>query len=170
MSSRETWAIEPLLERHSRDAFSCGDPSLDEFLEKYARQNQDRDISRTYVAVRAADPRVLGYYTLTGRTLEAKRFPAEEVRRFPRYPVPVVHLARLAVDLTVQGQGVGQALLASALRKAVLASQILGMFAVEAHALTPKARGFYVKHQFKALPDDPFHLYLPIATIRQILS
>ena len=170
MSSREAWAIEPLHERHLRDAFSCGEPSLDEYLEKFARKNQDRDISRTYVAVKSTDPRVLGYYTLTGRTLEAKKFPAEEVRRFPRYPVPVVHLARLAVDQTVQGQGIGQALLASALKKAVLASQILGFYAVEAHALTPKARGFYMQYQFRALPDDPFHLYLPIATIRQTMK
>ncbi len=168
MSSGGAWAIESLASRHDRESFDCGEALLNEFLKKYARQNEDRGISRTFVAVKSGDPRILGYYTLRVGAVEAAGFPKEEVKRLPRYPVPVVHLARLAVDRTAQGQGVGQALLASALKKAVAASELAGAFAVEVLAKSEEAARFYGKHGFKAFQDDAKHLYLPIATIARL--
>lgn len=168
MNSPGGWAIEPLGGRHVREHFDCGEPELDLFIRKHARQNEDRGISRTYVVVRGSDPRVLGYYTLRMGAVESEDLPAEEVRRLPRYPIPVIHLARLGVDRSVQGQGVGQALVASALRKAVLASEIVGAFAVEVSAKNEEAQRFYEKYGFKAFLDNALHLYLPIATIQRI--
>lgn len=161
------WAIEALARRHVRDVFDCGEPVLSEFLRRYARQNEDRGLTRTYVAVRGGDPHVLGYYTLRMGAVEADAFPAQEARRLPRYPVPVVHIARLAVDTSVKGQGIGQALLASALKKACLAADSIGAFAVEVVAKTPEAKRFYEKFGFRRLEDDALHLYLPIATARR---
>ncbi len=167
-ASPEGGAIEPLSARHVRESFDCGEPALDEFLKRYARQNQDRGISRTFVAVRGTDPKVLGYHTLTIRSLDAKSFPHEEAKRFPRYPVPVIHLARLAVDRSMQGKGLGEALLADMLEKAVQVSDIVGVFAVEVEAKTPEAKRFYERHRFRAFPDDLLHLYLSIATARRL--
>ena len=160
--------IEPLSQRHVREFFDCGEAELDRFLKEHARQNQDRGVSRTFVAVRGKDPRVLGYTTLTARSLDAKQFPPEEAKRFPRYPVPVIHLARLAVDRSAQGQGLGEVLLADALEKAVQVSDIVGVFAIEVEAKTPELKKFYEKHGFRAFPDDPLHLYISIATARQL--
>lgn len=170
MSSGEAWAIEPLASRHDRESFDCGEAPLNDYLKRSARQNEDRGISRTYVAVRSGGPRVLGYYTLRVGAVEAAGFPKEEAKRLPRYPIPVVHLARLAVDKSAQGQGVGQALLASALKKAVVASTLVGAYAVEVLAKTEKAARFYEKHGFKAFQDDAKHLYLPIATIVRLIK
>jgi GNAT superfamily N-acetyltransferase len=170
VSSGEAWAIEPLAARHDRGSFDCGEAPLNDFLKKYARQNEDRGVSRTYVVVQGGKPRVFGYYTLRAGAVEASGFPKEEAKRLPRYPVPVIHLARLAVDRTIQGQGVGQALLASALKKAVATSELAGAFAVEVMAKTDKAVSFYQKHGFKAFEDDAKHLYLPIATIARLLK
>jgi predicted N-acetyltransferase YhbS len=92
----------------------------------------------------------------------------QEARR-SRYPVPVILLAKLAVDRTVQGQGAGEILLASALRKAVQAADLLGFYAVEVEAKSPAAEAFYRKHGFRALRDDPLQLVLPIATLRPLV-
>lgn len=164
-----SWAIEALAARHDRSAFACGEPALDDHLRKYARQNEQRGISRTYVAVRGSDPRVLGYTTLRGGAVGCAGFPKAAVRRLPRFPVPVVRLARLAVDRSVQGQGVGGALLASALAKAAAVSAIVGAFAVEVVAKSDAAVRFYEKHGFRAFNDDAHHLYLPIATIARLI-
>lgn len=161
-------AIEPLSSRHDRETFDCGEPALDRFLRTQARQNQDRGFSRTFVAVRGKDPRVLGYSTLTVRGLDAKQFPPEEAKRFPRYPVPVIHLARLAVDRAFQGQGLGEILLADVLERAVQVADVVGVFAVEVVAKTQEAKKFYEKHGFRAFPDDPLHLYLSIDTARAL--
>ena len=169
-SSPEGWGIEPLGPRHDRESFECGEPALDEFLKKYARQNENRGISRTYVFVRGPDPRILGYYVLRTGDVDMEDLPPEETHRLPRYPVPIAHLARLAVDRTVQGQGIGEILLASALKKALAAADIMGIYAVEVMAKSAEAKRFYERHLFRAFPDNPLRLYLPIATVRGLVK
>ncbi len=161
--------IEPLRQRHDRGSFDCGEPALDEFLQKFARQNQDREISRTFVAVRGTTLRVLGYYTISAHALEASRLPPEMARRLPRYPLPVVHLGRLATDRSAQGQGLGEILLWDALKKAILASDLIGIHAMEVLAKTPGAKRFYEKYGFAQIPEDPLHLILPLATARKLV-
>ena len=170
MSNGEGWKIEVLTQRHDRESFECGEPALNEFLRKFARQNQDREISRTFVAVRGAAPKVLGYYTISAHSLEASRIPPEMARRFPRYPLPVVHLGRQATDRCVQGQGLGEILLWDALKKAVLASDLIGIHAMEVLAKTPEAKRFYEKYGFVPIPEDPLHLILPLATARKLIK
>lgn len=162
----EPWSIVPLGPRHDHAPFDSGAADLDAFLKKFARQNDERGISRTYVAVLGDDPRIRGYYTIRMGAVESRDFPAAEVRRLPRYPVPVMHLARLAVDRSCRGRGLGSILLASVLKKSRLAAEIAGLYAVEVIAKSDEARGFYRKFGFTAFPDDPLHLYLPIATVK----
>jgi ribosomal protein S18 acetylase RimI-like enzyme len=170
MAEEPGWEIVPLSRAHERTGFDCGDPALGAFLARYARQNQDRGISRTYVATRPGEARVVGYLTLSTGAVEVRDIPEAERRRLPRHPVPVVHLGRLAVDRSVAGQGLGERLLVEALRIALRASESVGAFAVEVVAKNEAARAFYAKYGFVPLDDDRLHLYLPMGTIRRALS
>jgi ribosomal protein S18 acetylase RimI-like enzyme len=159
------WHIEHLRREHKRDRFSCGVPSLDEYLAKYARQNDEKGLSRTFVAIRPGDLVVQGYTTLRSGALSTATLPEAERKRLPNYPVPVVHMGRLAVDRAVQGQRLGETLLVDALRRAVAASKEVAAYAVEVIAINDKARAFYVKYGFQELLDDRLHLYLAMKVV-----
>src|SRR5947208_561757 len=108
------WRIERLANVHDRSTFSCGQPSLDDFLKKLASQYDRRDFARTYVAVLPPDPTVHGYYTLSGGSLDLSALPEAVRKKLPRHPVPVVRLGRLAVTQATQGQKLGKLLLLDA--------------------------------------------------------
>ena len=99
-----------------------------------------------------------------------KALPKTATRKLPRHPVPVVLLARLAVDRIAQGTRLGEGLLLDALQRALDLSSGLGVHAVEVHALDDRAADFYRKYGFIPLVDDPLHLYLPIVTTEQVLG
>lgn len=164
------WDIAPLSRAHDRESFSCGEPALDEFLRRYARQNQERGLSRTYVATLPGERRVLGYFTLSMGSVECDDLPDAERRRLPKYPVPVVHLGRLAVAQSERGRGLGGRLLHEALDLAVRASKSVGAFAIEVVAKQEAARAFYEKYGFLSLTDDRFHMYLSIKAAEDRLA
>jgi GNAT superfamily N-acetyltransferase len=139
--------ITPPSRTHDRGTFARGEPLLDEFLARYARQDQDQGISRTCVA--------------TG--------PGER-RRLPKYPVPVVHPGRLAVERSARGQGLGERLPVEALRLALQASEAVGACAVEVVARNGGARDFHAKCGFVPPEDDRLHLHLPVRTVRRALA
>src|SRR5438128_1894380 len=111
MGAETIWEIVQLRRDHERDIFDCGEPVLDEYLRKFARQNQDRDVGRTYVATLPGELRVLGYYTISSGSVAFATLPEADRKRLPRYPVPTVHIGRLAVDRTARGQRLGETLL-----------------------------------------------------------
>jgi GNAT superfamily N-acetyltransferase len=160
--------IEQLTRRHDREAFDCGEPTLNEYLRRYARQNQEQGIGRTFVAVPADGAHVVGYYTLAAGSVQFANIPADLRRRLPRYPVPVAHLGRLATCLSVRGQGLGGVLLYDALQRVLRVAEEIGVVAVEVHAKAERARQFYERYGFESLTDDPLHLYLPLATVRRL--
>lgn len=162
--------IERIRKDHERAGFDCGNPELNEFLRKYARQNDELGLGRTFVAVRGGSPTVLGYHTLRNGEVEVANLPPEETKRFPRYPVPVVHFARLAVDRHSQGQRLGETLLLDGLERALAVSQTVAAYAVEVVAIDEAARAFYVKYGFRELKDDRRHLYLPMRTIAKLFG
>lgn len=166
----EPWRIEPLTRNHDRDAFDCGVAPLDDYLKKYARQNADLEYGRTFVLLKEAGARVYGYYTLSAGAVAREHLPPEELRRLPKYPAPVAHLGRLAVDQELQGQGLGGLLLADALRRACRASKDLALYAVDALAKDERAKAFYLAHGFHELLDDPLHVYLSMKTIGKLFS
>jgi GNAT superfamily N-acetyltransferase len=157
------FVIEPLDKHHRREDFDCGETSLNDFLRKYARQNAERGLGRTFVAVLPDEKKVRGYYTLSSGSIAFDTVP----EKLPRYPIPVAHLGRLAVDLSMRGQGLGELLLVDALERSVLIANELGIYAIELYALTEQAKQFYLKYGFVSLKDDDKHLYLPIKTIIQ---
>jgi ribosomal protein S18 acetylase RimI-like enzyme len=117
------WRIEPLATSHDRQSFSCGKPSLDEFLRQYASQYERRNLARSYVAIVPPEARVQGYYTLASGAVAFASLPAEEGRRLPRHPVPVAHLGHLAIDTSTRGKRLGETLLLDALRRCLTISE-----------------------------------------------
>jgi GNAT superfamily N-acetyltransferase len=162
--------VEPLDERHDRASFSSGVPALDDFLQRFARQNQDRGLSRTFVLTSGNSSEVLGYYTLRAGALLPGDLPEAARKKLPRYPVPVAHLARLAVDERVRGQGLGSMLLVDALEQIVSVARQVGIYAVEVLAKDDRARAFYAHHGFSPLVDDPNHLYVSLREVRASLG
>ncbi len=162
------WRIERIRKDHDRTAFDCGNADLNSFLQKFARQNDELGLARTFVAVRPGETVVLGYHTLRSGQIEVDALKPEETKRFPRYPVPVVHFARLAVDRRAQGHRLGETLLLDGLERALAVSKSVAAWAVEVLATDDAARAFYVKYGFSELKDDHRHLYLPMSTVTKL--
>ena len=160
--------IERIQRTHQTKLFDCGEPSLDEYLKRFALKNDTNDIGRTFVAIEPEGPQVLGFYTISAGAVRFDNFPPGI--KLPKYPIPTVHIGRLAADKTVQGQGLGEALLFDALRWSADVAEFVGIKAVELWALSEKARSFYLRYGFKELRDDRLHLYLSMETIRQVIS
>ena len=160
--------IELLDKSHQRDAFDCGEESLNTFLRSHASQNARRDISRTYVALPIDAEVVAGYYTLSSGSVGFENLPADASKRLPKYPVPTAHLGRLAVDRTFQGRGLGGVLLIDALKRVRDTADSIGIHAVTVDAINASARRFYEAHGSQCLRDDKLHLFLPMATIRKL--
>jgi GNAT superfamily N-acetyltransferase len=152
--------------RHDTAGFACGDERLDTWLRAYASQNERRDAARTFVIADKAD-RVLGYYTLVAAQLDHAGATAA-VRRgmSKRFPIPVVLLARLAIDGSQQGRGLGAALLADAMRRAVRAADEVGIRAVLVDAIDDRAAAFYERFGFEPLAGDPLTLMATVAQMR----
>ena len=125
---------------------------------------------KTFVAVSDGEKRVIGYYTLAAGAVLFEHLPTEASRKLPKHPVPVILLARLAVDQSVQGKRLGEGLLLDALQRSLDLSGNLGAHAVEVDALGDSAVAFYIKYGFAPLLDNPKHLYLPMATIEKALG
>lgn len=164
------WQIEHLGARHERREFSCGKPSLDAFLQELARQYEKRNLGRTYVAVRSGEPRVYGYYTLVAGAIEFGKLPPLVARKLPTHPVPVILLARMAVDEAVRGKGLGRFLLFEALRRSHEISEVLGVHAIGVDAIDLDAQAFYQNFGFEPILEDPLYLYLPMTTVAVALQ
>jgi ribosomal protein S18 acetylase RimI-like enzyme len=164
------WTIEPLDKSHDGQGFACGEPQLDDYLKKYALQSGATGLGRTFVALEPGTKVVRGYFTLAAGTVKFDTIPDHAKRRLPRYPIPTAHLAKLAVDSSQQGRGLGAALLVEALIRAARAGEHVGVFAVDVLALNERARSFYVKYGFVALADNQFHLYMSIKTAQAVVK
>lgn len=156
--------VEPLLKDHQRFDFDCGIESLNLFLRNFARQNDDKGLSRTFVAVRPGDVTIHGYYSLSSGSVSFEHVPD----KLPRYPIPTAHIGRLAVDRRYQGVGLGEFLLIDALRRVEAVANELGIFAVELFAINETAKSFYLRYGFTELADDPYHVYLSLRKIRKL--
>jgi GNAT superfamily N-acetyltransferase len=160
--------IQLLGAEHHRAGFDCGDAALNEFLLRKAGQQQRRGLGKTYVAVADDEMRVTGFITVSAGQIATTSLPAQ--LKLPRYPAPMLRIGRLAVDVHYQGKGIGQDLLAFALRLAVEFSQRVGLYAMVVDAKHDKAKAFYVKLGFITCVDNPLCLYLPVTTIEQSIA
>lgn len=151
---------QPLSAEHRLEDFACGESSLDDWLRRRALINQTTGASRTFV-VTDESGQVLAYYALAAGAVSHQESPGTIRRNMPD-PVPVMVLARLAVDQRLQGQQVGGALLKDALHRAISVAQNIGVRAMLVHALNDRARQFYAYYGFVPSPANPMTLMLPL--------
>ena len=155
-------SLVPLDGAHDRTTFDCGAPALNLYLRNYALQNQKRGIVRNYVTTRKDSKVVAAYYSLVYSSLDQKRLPAKVIKGLGKYDIPIMLLARLAVDRREQGQGLGKGLLKDAILRTMQAAGIAGLKLLLVHAKDQPAADFYRKHGFEPVVDDPLQLFLPV--------
>ena len=160
--------IEKLDATHDVESFTCGKEPLDLFLKRFALVNQRADSARTYVACRGST--VFAYYSLAAGAVERADAPRRIGMGLARHPIPVMLLARLAVDRTEQGRGLGRALVKDALLRTAAAADIAGIRALLVHAKDDEARAWYEALEFEPSPTDPRHLFLLTKDLRAMLS
>ncbi len=157
-----------LTQEHELAGFDCGKAPLNNFLVKYALQNQASGGARTYVLTRGK--RVIGYYSLAPASVAPEDAPARVMKGQGRYPVPVILMARFALDLGEQGKGYGKTLFRDALRRALAGAEAVGGRAFLVHAKDEEARAFYARFGMEASPTNPLHLFLLFKDIRKSLE
>lgn len=136
--------------------FRCGEAALDEYLQRYAKQDIKRGVARVFVATPADQGSVVaGFYTLSAASIASEQLPETLRKKLPRYPIPAALLGRLAVSEAAQGQGLGSILLADACKRVVAASQTLAVAAIIVDAKSPAAAAFYGHFGFIELPGQP---------------
>jgi GNAT superfamily N-acetyltransferase len=152
----------PLVTAHLVDDLACGEPALDDWLKRRALSNQISGASRTFV-VADQDRRVFGYYAIAAGAV-SHQLATSGVRRNMPDPIPVMVLARLAVDQRAQGLKLGASLLRDAVNRAMVISQNAGVRALLVHALHDRAREFYEHYGFKPSPQHPLTLLLRLGS------
>ena len=156
--------IEKLQRSHKIDDFDCGREPLNRFLSRYAFQNQQAESSQTYVAL-AGEP-VVGYYTLVVGEVAYESAHQRLTKGLARHPGPIMLLARLAIERSWHGKGLGNGLLKDAIQRTVQAADIAGIRAFAVHAKDDDARSFYEHFGFTPLPSDPYHLFRLLKDLR----
>ncbi|KAF3458260.1 GNAT family N-acetyltransferase [Ralstonia nicotianae] len=159
--------IRPLTSNDDRNTFDCGNSSLNDWLRRTAKQHQEKDLSRTYVAIWAGDSkRIAGYYALSATLIQTEGMQDQKLPR----EVSAVLLGRLAVDEKDQGQSLGEYLLMHALEAALKTADIIGVRCVVVDAIDDPAVRFYQKYGFVSFTTQPMRLVLALDTVRQLLA
>ena len=150
------------------DGFDCGQLALNQFLQRYALVNQKANSAQTYVCCQ--EKVVVGFYSLAAGSVDPESAPPRVMKGLARHPVPVLILARLAVDRNHQGKGLGKTLLKDALLRTVQAADIAGIRCLLVHAKDKAARQWYEAWDFEPSPTDPYHLFLMLKDLKALLA
>ncbi|HET9307517.1 MAG TPA: GNAT family N-acetyltransferase [Candidatus Sulfotelmatobacter sp.] len=161
--------VEPISESHDVSQFDCGaHESLNDWLRRFALTNQNNESARTYVVHRSGS--VVGYYSISAGSVSVEEAPSRVAKGLARHPIPIILLARLAVDRDEKGTGLGKALLKDALLRIAHAAEIVGARAVLVHAIDEQARKFYQHFGFEASPLHELQLMLLMKDLRKSLE
>jgi predicted N-acetyltransferase YhbS len=161
---------EPLRGKHDTERFECGEPSLDKWIERHARQAEASDSAKVFVTTDGGE-RVVGFYALAAASVSPEGATERLMKGQPKHQsVPVVLIGRLAVALDDQGNQLGSSLLRDALLRSASAADSIGARAVVAHAISDDAARFYKRFGFETSPTDPHHLILLMKDLRKLLS
>ncbi len=162
--SLPAWHEEPISKKHDRKSFDCGDLSMNDFLQRYARQSHEFGAAKTFLAVDNTDKTILGFYSLAPGALAYADTPQLIRRGLARHDVPGFRLARIATDLRWQGQGLGGQLLASAARRCLRAAAEVGGVVLIIDANNDRAAQWYTNYGALPLSNKPLMLVMPLAT------
>jgi predicted GNAT family N-acyltransferase len=165
-----SFTIERLGPHHDRQAFSCGNASLDDFIRTNARKESELGYGAVFILVEAPGSQpIVGYYSLSSHSVTLEGIDAASRKKLPRYPlVPTTLIGRLARDLRFRGREVGQFLLVDALKRALQSSDQVASHAVTVDAIDGRAIAFYSKYGFVPLMGHPNRLYLPMASVKRL--
>lgn len=153
----------------NRSLFDCGISELNDYLQRYARQNHKKGIAKTWVMVNSNNEQVpVGYYSISMAELQRESLSDEEKKGFPRYPLPVIRIGKLAVDKKSQGQRLGELLLVDIFKRGIRISQDIGVVGFLVDAINERAKQFYLKYGFSPLVNSPLSLFLPMTRISQL--
>lgn len=162
--------IQPLARTHDRSAFSCGQADLDAWLRRQAGQDERRNVARVFVAV-DDDLGIVGFYSLGAFSLAITDLPPALAHQLPRYEaIPAALIGRLARDVRVRGQGIGDLLMADAIARVLEAGTRLGIFAILVDAKDAHAAAFYQAFGFQTFPSRPDRMFLLTATARTAME
>ena len=150
------------------DAFDCGQAALNQFLQRYALVNQKANSAQTYVCCQGDV--VVGFYSLVVGSVDPQATPSRVMKGPARHPVPVMILARLAIDKEHQRKSLGQAMLKDALLRTAQAADIAGIRCLLVHAKDDVARRWYQTWEFEPSPTDPYHLFLMLKDLKNLLT
>lgn len=158
--------------KHDRAAFSCGEPSLDTYLQRQASQDIKRRAAALHVMTESSEAtHILGYYTLSTTGIKLADLPEGAKKRMARYEdVSAVLLGRLAVDEHYKGQKLGGQLLKHAMMQALTLSENVAVTVFVVDALNESAKRFYEHYGFSELTRQPMRLFLPLRTLEQSLK
>jgi predicted GNAT family N-acyltransferase len=161
---------EPLAKKHKKSEFSCGNASLDNYLQKQAKQDVKRKLSACFILGDGED-KVKGYYTLSNAGISREVIPEKVSKKLPRTynSLPVTLLGRLAINENYKGQGLGKLMLIDALKRSFKVSEVIGSMAVVVDPIDENAEKFYEKYGFVKLPDSG-KMFLPMKTIEELFK
>lgn len=152
--------LEPLGKQHDRSNFTCGEAELDDWFRRRAGQDERRNIARVFVAV-DSELGVVGFYSLSSFKLDVDDLSEDIAHKLPRYDgIPAAPIGRLARDVRVRGKGIGELLVADAVRRILSAAQSLAVFAIMVDAKDERAATFYGRFGFRRFPLRPNRLFL----------
>jgi predicted N-acetyltransferase YhbS len=158
-----------LTNNHDTTIFNCGVTGLNLYLQKYALTNNYNQSVKTFVSLNNQN-QVIGYYSLVAGGVEHFAVPPRIKKGLGKYPIPVILIARLAVDISCQKIGLGKGLLKDALLRCLSIIEHLGVRAILVHAKDDQAKQFYQKFGFESSPIDEYHLYLLVKDIQKMLT
>ncbi len=164
------WHEEPIQKRYDRVAYDCGDADLNTFLVRHARQSHEKGGAKTFLAIDDENDRILGLYCLSPASIAYERTPDVVKKGLARYEVPVFRFGRLAVDLRVRGQGLGEQLLLAAGRRCLWIAAEVGGVALLIDAKNEGVAEWYASYGTVPLQDAPLSLILPFQTIHAALA
>ncbi len=164
------WHEEPIEKQHDRVGFDCGDVDLNTFLVRHARQSHEKGGAKTFLAIDDGNDKILGFYSLSPASIAYERTPDVVKKGLARYEVPVFRLGRLAVDISVQGRGLGGQLLLAAGRRCLRVAAEAGGVALLIDANNGSVADWYASYGAIPLQDAPLSLLLPFKTIHAALA
>ena len=167
----EFFPIRKLTHGDPTDRFDCTQHALNHYLRQHAQKNQEAGLAQTYVIFSGSE--LIGFYSMCASSIAFGAAPKNLTDGVPRFPIPAILLARMAVDRRFQGRNVGKALMKDMFLKALGIADVIGVRAIMVHA-KDEAVGFYGHFNFKPAPnatEDAAHtLFISLKDVESILS